>query len=227
VTTGDLLMKLKGHHDIIHELSWSADDNILISGSADGSVKIWNVSDKDADIPDKLNHNENDKMFFICELVHPSYVYGCKFFKEDNKVAEPYKIIATICFDQTIRFWILMIKEHGEFVYNNCIATLHIQNIEMMKKVLTENKLEMDFLQNPTITNYVYPNCLEIDSTGKMFVGDSIGLIRTWDVSYMDDEIYFDNHYIIKHKEIEDDVINKIMMDPSDEDRIIVHSRDS
>lgn len=100
-------------------------------------------------------------------------------------------------------------------------------NLDSMRKALIENKLDMDFLQNPTLTDHVYPNTMMIDKTGKLFVGDSIGLIRTWDLSYLDNEIYADNYFIIKHKEIEDDTINKIMIDPEDEDKIIVHSRDS
>ena len=63
--SGHLLMKLKGHHDLIHDFEWSRYDNILCSASADGSVKVWNVSDKNEDIPDKLDHNENDKLFFL------------------------------------------------------------------------------------------------------------------------------------------------------------------
>lgn len=39
-TTGELLMRLRGHHDLIHELTWSQDDNLLVSASGDGSVKI-------------------------------------------------------------------------------------------------------------------------------------------------------------------------------------------
>lgn len=227
VTTGELLMKLKGHHDIIHELAWSKYDNILISASADGSVKVWNVSDKDADIPDKLNHNENDKLFFVCEFIHPSYVHSAKFYKEDDDVDQPYKIIATACYDQTIRFWMFVINDRGEYLYNSCIRSVHMMNLDSMKRALVENKLDMDFLQNPTIANYVYPNCIAFDRNGKMFVGDSIGLIRSWDIYYVDQELYADNYFIIKHKEIEDDVINKIMVDPNDEDRLVVHSRDS
>lgn len=102
-----------------------------------------------------------------------------------------------------------------------------MMNLEGMKKALAENKLDMDFLQNPTISDYVYPNCLTFDRSGKMFVGDSIGLIRTWDISYTHEELYAENYFIIKHKEIEDDVINKIMVDPNDEDKLIVQSRDS
>ncbi len=100
-------------------------------------------------------------------------------------------------------------------------------NLDSMRKALIENKLDMDFLQNPTLSNHIYPNCIMIDKMGKLFVGDSIGLIRTWDLSYLDGEIYADNYFIIKHKEIEDDTINKVMIDPDSEDKIIVHSRDS
>jgi WD40 repeat protein len=64
-TTGELMMKLKGHHDLIHEIAWSKYDNILTTASADGSVKMWNVSDVDEDIPHKQNYNENDKLFFV------------------------------------------------------------------------------------------------------------------------------------------------------------------
>ena len=226
-TTGELIMKLKGHHDIIHELSWSQDDNLLISASGDGSVKIWNVAEKDEDIPDKLSYLENDRHFYICELIHPSYVYSAKFYKEDDKAANPYKIIATIWYDQAIRFWMCAINERGEYLYNKCIKSMHMLNIDNMKKVLIENKVDMDFLQNPTIVEHIYPNCLTFDRSGKMFIGDSIGLIRVWDVSYEDEEIYAENYFIIKQSEIEDDIINKIIVDPNDENRLIVHSRDS
>lgn len=226
-STGELMMKLKGHHDLIHEMAWSRHDNLLTTASADGSVKVWNVSDVDEDIPDKQNYDENDKLFFVCEVIHPSYVYGCKFFKESDIMPNPYKIIATICYDQTIRFWLLMFNDKGEFLNSQCIRSLSLMGLDTITKALVENRIDMDFLQNPTLAQHVFPNCLTIDKTGKMFVGDSIGLIRTWDVSFIDDELYADNYFIIKHKEIEDDTINKIMIDPNDEDRIIVHSRDS
>ena len=139
----------------------------------------------------------------------------------------PYKILATICYDQTIRFWICLFNSKGEFINSTCIRSLSLTGIDTIKKALVENRLDMDFLQNPTLSQHVFPNCVTFDKTGKMFVGDSIGLIRTWDISFIDDELYADNYFIIKHKEIEDDTINKIMIDPNDEDKIIVHSRDS
>ena len=226
-TTGELLMKLNGHHDIIHELTWSQYDNILVSASGDGSVKVWNVTDRDEDIPDKLSNLENDKYFYLWELIHPSYVYSAKFYKEEEKASNPYKILTTICYDQTIRFWMIVINDRGEYLYNSCIKTIHMLNINNMKKVFIENKIDMDFLQNPTINQYVHPNWLTFDKNGKMIIGDSIGLIRMWDITYEDGDIYADNYFIIKQSEIEDDIINKIMIDPNDEDRLLVHSRDS
>lgn len=44
VELGELKIVLRGHHDLIHDLSWSLDDNFLISASADSSVKCWNLS---------------------------------------------------------------------------------------------------------------------------------------------------------------------------------------
>ena len=44
VETGELKMVLRGHHDLIHEISWSLDDNYLITSSADCSVKVWNLT---------------------------------------------------------------------------------------------------------------------------------------------------------------------------------------
>lgn len=185
------------------------------------------MSDKDEDIPDKLDHNENDKLFFICELIHPSYVYAVSFYKEEEHITTPYKIIATACYDQTIKFWMFVLNENGEFVYKQLIKTVHMLNLENFKQVLVENRLDMDFLQNPTLADYIHPNCMAFDRNGRLYVGDSIGLIRVWDVSYVDNELYLDNYFIIKHKEIEDDTINNIIVDPNDEDNIIVHSRDS
>lgn len=66
VEIGSAKIILRGHHDLIHDLSWSSDDNYLASASADGSVKLWDMSNKETDYADKLNYTENDAMFFIC-----------------------------------------------------------------------------------------------------------------------------------------------------------------
>ena len=38
---------LKGHHDLVHDLQWSADDNFLLSASADGTAKMWKLMNKE------------------------------------------------------------------------------------------------------------------------------------------------------------------------------------
>lgn len=76
VENGELKIVLRGHHDLIHDLVWSLDDNFLISASADCSVKAWNLTNKEIDYADKLNYTENDSMYFMTQLLHPSYVYG-------------------------------------------------------------------------------------------------------------------------------------------------------
>ena len=38
-----LLCELDGHHSVVYELCWSADDRFLVSASADGTAKVWCV----------------------------------------------------------------------------------------------------------------------------------------------------------------------------------------
>ena len=65
IETGELKIILRGHHDLIHDLTWSLNDNFLISASADCSVKCWNLTNKEIDYADKLNYTENDPMYFM------------------------------------------------------------------------------------------------------------------------------------------------------------------
>jgi len=43
--SGKFVMILRGHHDLIHDMQFNNDDNFLVSGSADGSCKVWNLTD--------------------------------------------------------------------------------------------------------------------------------------------------------------------------------------
>ena len=60
VETGEIKAILRGHHDLIHDLEWSPDEDYLASGSADGSVKIWDLKQKESGHSDRLNYTEND-----------------------------------------------------------------------------------------------------------------------------------------------------------------------
>lgn len=112
VEIGEVKIVLRGHHDMIHDLSWSEDDNYLVSASADGSAKVWDLTNKETDYHDKLNYTENDAMFFICQLLHSSYVYAARIFPEANQMSGNL-VIATACFDGKVRLWTVGTDEAG------------------------------------------------------------------------------------------------------------------
>lgn len=73
------------------------------------------MQDKDTEHNDRLNYQDNDRLFFITEIYHPSYVYGGKLHpvKEDG-----YLYLATICFDQKIRVWSIFLEDIETPDYN-------------------------------------------------------------------------------------------------------------
>lgn len=93
---------LKGHSDLIHDMDWDRDDNFLVSASADGTVRIWNLTEKDIGSSDRLNYMDNDYLFYMGECFHPSYVYGAKIHPESGRDT---LYIASVCFDSNLRLW--------------------------------------------------------------------------------------------------------------------------
>jgi WD40 repeat protein len=71
IEMGELRVVIRGHHDLIHDLQWTRNDEYLLSTSADCSTKIWNLSSlRDAGgsndtYTDKLNYTENDVKYFV------------------------------------------------------------------------------------------------------------------------------------------------------------------
>lgn len=100
---GHLQLILRGHNDLIHDICWSFDDRFLVTASADGSVRIWNLTDKETENSDRFNYQDNDRLFFIAEIYHPSFVYGAKIHPRVRE--EGFIYIATACYDQKIRIW--------------------------------------------------------------------------------------------------------------------------
>ena len=62
-------MVLRGHHDLIHDMHWSQNDNFLVSASADGSAKGWDLTSKGEGDPDAKNYAENDPQYFVEQLL--------------------------------------------------------------------------------------------------------------------------------------------------------------
>ena len=67
------------------------------------------------DYADKLNYTENDAMYFMTSLPHPSYVYAAQFFPDYSTEREERLIITTICYDQKVRVWLVTKGMEGEF----------------------------------------------------------------------------------------------------------------
>ena len=54
---------------------------------------------------------------------------------------------------------------------------LDIINLTQIENRMNKKVRDMDFMRNPLLTNYIHPNCLAFDDSGRLFVGDSIGFI--------------------------------------------------
>ena len=105
---------LSGHIDIIHDLCWSWDDKFLVSASADGSCKLWNMTNISKTHTDNCKYLVNDQRFLLEEMFHPSFVYGAKF---HPCRFEGWLYIGTICFDQKVRIWGVSVED---FENGNC-----------------------------------------------------------------------------------------------------------
>jgi jouberin len=120
-----LKLILRGHHDLIHDISWSQDDNYLVTASADGSAKAWDLTTKETDYADKLNYTENDAMFFISQMLHSSYVHAAKIFPEQSQL-DGKLLVATACFDQKVRLWHVLTDQTGIGAHLSPILELSI-----------------------------------------------------------------------------------------------------
>lgn len=132
IEAGELRVVLRGHHDLIHDLQWSGDDNFLMSASADCSVKLWNMSSlreaggANDTYTDKLNYTENDSKYFVGQLLHPSFVYACGFYPDTAEERDSRLIIASVCYDQRVRLWLVSLDMDLRCVQSECLLELNI-----------------------------------------------------------------------------------------------------
>ena len=248
VESGELKIVMRGHHDLVHEIQWSHDDNYLITASADCSVKVWNVTQKEVDYSDKLNYTENDVMYYLCSLLHPSYVYAAHFYPDTSYERDERLIIASVCYDQKVRVWMVNVGAEGVYIGHECLIELSIMekpNIKMgtggiyEQDQLEDEALELIVRPNKagttlkgtttmaSVFDYVHPNCMTFNENGRLFVGDSRGHISVWDLSIRQGNIYADNYFKIRQKELEGDEINLILVHPEYQNKLFVQSRDN
>lgn len=55
-------------------------------------------------------------MYFMTALLHPSYVYSANFYPDTSYEREERLIIATICYDQKVRLWVVNVGGEGAFI---------------------------------------------------------------------------------------------------------------
>ncbi|XP_045615343.1 jouberin isoform X2 [Procambarus clarkii] len=86
VLGGYLKHTLTGHLGLIYDISWSDNDHLLLTASADSTARVWHV--------DATNEHEQCQI-----LAHPSYVYVARF------VPAKSHVIVSGCYDHVLRIW--------------------------------------------------------------------------------------------------------------------------
>ena len=241
VEEGKLRYIFKGHHNIIHHFTWSSDDLILISASADNIVTLWRIPKHETSEKDNLNPMENLLKFKIYDIHHPAYVYSTDIYPRSTKET---MILATACFDGVVRIFIIKFnydEQNSRYNYQKCSLFFEIQisqefedkgyfqRIENQIKsgnVQKKDKERLSLLQK-TALDHRHPNTVVFDITGRLYIGDSLGHIHIWLLSIDREYPKMEKIKIISHKELEYGTINKITIIPNQSQRLLVHTRDN
>lgn len=68
--------------------------------------------------------------------------------------------------------------------------------------------------QYKTLMEKKHPNCLTFDHSGRLFIGDSFGQINVCRIDVNGSDATIVEKFLLKHKEIEGDQINAIIVHP-------------
>jgi len=243
IEEGNLKYHFKGNQQLIHSLTWSPDDLILITSSSDNTVSLWNIPSEESNDPENLEFMDNERNFKLLTIPHPSYVYSVAIYPELSK---ENLVIASACFDGIVRIFsinFLFDRVKKKYNYMNHVLIYQIFIFEELQnkdvKSNTENDSDINFfkriknndekqlLLEKTVLDHRHPNSLIFDDFGRLIIGDSQGSIHIWEVNLVSGKPLINKLKVITHKEIEGDNINKIMIEPSDKRRLIIHSRDN
>jgi len=172
VETGNFVGIIGQHQGVIHEFKWSITDDLMLSMSNDSIVKLWICNDLENNIGNAGDYTENEKKLLLGTLQHPSYVYSAEFLPEYANKLRGSPVIATACFDGKVRIWVVNIDEEtGKKMQAFCAAEFTVDQPEQDLSEATHYLL-----------SHSYPTSLVFDDTGRLYVGDSNGLVHVWDV---------------------------------------------
>ena len=215
IEDGILIYTLKGHKNLVHDLDWSADSQCLISGSSDFDCKIWYIPPEEPS--EEVDEEDSEKNHYVYTLSHPSYIYACKFYNEKNQYDR--RVVATACFDSKVRLWLLE-TEYDAFQHH-----LKVKDVSVQETLVSSSTGKYDKFQN--LLDHRHPNCLKFDENGRLYVGDSLGLVHIWDVDVQFRKLGVSKIRTLQHPEYEGDPLNNISLLPYDRRRFILHSRDN
>ena len=242
VENGFLRYRFKGHHNIIHHFTWSFDDLILISASADCNVSLWRIPKEESNDMNNLNYLDNELQFKICDIPHPAYVYSTTIYPENSN---NLMILATACFDGIVRIYAINFNyEYNTFTYSlvkiTRIYEIQIsqemedteyfknvaENIKKKEGVKKKDINKITILEN-TALDHRHPNTVVFDQNGQLYIGDSLGYIHIWELSLDKGTPNLHKIRSITHKDLEHDTINKIILIPTQTKSFLIHSRDN
>jgi len=207
VEEGELKYTLKGHKNIIHDLNWHPTNKYLVSCSSDFSIKVWRIPEVEIN---EIDEEESERQLFVCELLHPAYVYSAKFYRDRDPNC---LIIASACFDAKVRVW--RVDLENEIFYRSDLISEDVLTIGMRGQE-AENLLE-----------HRHPNILKFDDEGRLYIGDSLGSIHIWDVHVKYNKVSVSKLKELSHSELNGDAINTLNILPYEKKRLLVHSRDN
>lgn len=145
IESGKHCANLSGHGDLVHDLAWTRDDKFLLSASADGSCKLWNIQDIQTNNPDAHNHIDNDDLFFVIELYHPSFVYGAKIHPQSTP---DYLYVATACYDKKVRIWQITVEDVDEANNVDNVEFSMLQEMDINDRAEHEVGAKKGFYEN-------------------------------------------------------------------------------
>ena len=96
--TERLLANWSGHHDLIWTLAFSPDGCLLVSGSADRTVRLWQIT------TDTIGDNNNEQPPSVCLEGHTAHIYAVAFSPDG-------KTLVTSGFDENMRLWDVQTRE--------------------------------------------------------------------------------------------------------------------
>ncbi|XP_068087723.1 jouberin isoform X2 [Hyperolius riggenbachi] len=91
IPSGQYIRELLGHLNVVYDLCWSSNDQLLLSASSDATVRLWRAT--------------VEAVSAVKVLPHPTFVYTAKFHPLSDG------LVVTGCYDSVIRVWNVKVKE--------------------------------------------------------------------------------------------------------------------